>query len=309
MTHKQHHGAALIMAILIMALASTVAVFIASQQNLWTQQASNLIAGAQQDALSQSAIDWSRGILAEDQRNSDADHPGENWAKALFNLPVENASLSGVIQDQQGRFNLNNLIQNGRDSTADIAYYSRLLQQLQLPTTLINPLLDWLDEDNETHIPGGAEDSTYLTQTPPYRTANRLLWTLDELYRVQGYTPDIVAKLRPYVTALPEHTALNVNTAAKANLQALLPSYDETDLNALLETRKNAYFKSPQDFRNRLPKPVSSLQDELVATSSHYFLTTVRVSTPQLQTGMQALLARGSSKTWPRIVWQQQQIR
>ena len=148
MMYNQPRGAALILAILVVALAATIAAFMAGQQSLWTQQAGNLAARAQTRALAHAAIDWTRGVLAEDARDSKADHLGEPWASHLPTLPVlagESASIGGAIYDQQALFNLNNLVRNGRDSDADIALFKRLLAQLQLAPELVNPLLDWID--------------------------------------------------------------------------------------------------------------------------------------------------------------------
>lgn len=306
MTNCRQQGAALILAILVVALASTIAVFMAGQQSMWTEQAGNLLARSQNQALAHAAIDWARGILAEDARNSKVDHLGETWAKPLAGLPVESANIGGAIYDQQALFNLNNLVDNGRDSEADIALFQRLLAQLKLPTDLVNPLLDWIDADSVARAPGGAEDADYLLGDQPYRCANQALVSVDELYRVRGFNRTIIERLKPFVTALSERTAININTAPREILIALLPDLAETDISSLLENRKTAFFSSKQDFRSRLPHAAPALRDDAYDVTSNYFLADVIVHSSHADTTFEALLARPQAGGWPSIVWQRQ---
>ena len=303
---RQQQGAALILAILVVALATTLAVFMAGQQSMWTQQVGNLAARSQTQALARAAIDWARGVLAEDGRTNKVDHLGEPWARRLGGLPITSATISGAVYDQQALFNLNNLIRNGQDSEADIAFFQRLLRQLQLPQDLSNSLRDWIDEDSAVHLPSGAEDAEYLRGDPAFRSANRPLLSVDELYRVRGFNPAQIARLRPFVTALPQPSPINVNTAPREILLALLPDLAETDISTLLEQRRMAFFKSKQDFRSRLPQVAPTLRDESFDVASNYFLAMVQVRSELADTAYVALLARSTQSNWPKLVWQQQ---
>lgn len=308
MSGARQQGAALILAILVVALASSIAIFMAAQQSMWTQQAENLSARGQSKALTHAAIDWTRGILAEDARNTQADHLGEPWASRLATLPIESGNLSGAIYDQQALFNLNNLVRNGRDSEADIELFKRLLVQLQLSPDLVAPLLDWIDADSAAYSPGGAEDDFYLQANPPYRCANRPLLSIDELYRVRSFNRDSIERLRPFVTALPESSSINVNTAPREVLMALLPDLNETDISSLLASRKSAHFKTKQDFRERLPQAVPALSDNTFDVSSRYFSAVVIARTNPVQTAYEALLVRPLTTGWPAIVWQRELV-
>ena len=53
-------------------------------------------------------------------------------------------------------------------------------------------------------IPEGAEDSVYMGQTLPYRTANRYITSISELLALPGFGREHdYLKLAPYITALP----------------------------------------------------------------------------------------------------------
>ena len=62
--------------------------------------------------------------------------------------------------------------------------------------------------------PGGAEDSAYAAGAEPYRTANTLFADPGELAALVGMNPEIMARLRPWLCALPttELSPININT-------------------------------------------------------------------------------------------------
>jgi general secretion pathway protein K len=127
-------------------------------------------------------------------------------------MPVENGELVGQIEDQQGAFNLNNLVSDGKVNPVQLEHFRRLLSILGLPVQLAYTLADWIDTDGEPQPQGGAEDAYYLALIPPYLTANRPLIDVAELALVAGYDDGVRARLRPYIAALPGSTPVNVKT-------------------------------------------------------------------------------------------------
>ena len=67
-------------AVLIVALATSTATYILWHQSLWLRQVENLTARAQADTLARAAARWAAVILAED--DAAVDHLGEAWARA-----------------------------------------------------------------------------------------------------------------------------------------------------------------------------------------------------------------------------------
>jgi len=139
-------------------------------------------------------------------------------------------------------------------------------------------LLDWIDADIDATFPDGAEDDIYLLETPPYRAANRPLVSTSELRLVKGYSAEIIALLEPYITALPEPTALNVNTASPLVLQALHADLAAMDAEQIIEARGTDGFEALEAFLAL--DALAGLQlDVEVDTKSDWFsvLTDVRV--------------------------------
>ncbi|MBU1691493.1 MAG: type II secretion system minor pseudopilin GspK [Gammaproteobacteria bacterium] len=300
---ERERGVALITVILIVALVASMAAFMAWQQQIWIRQVENLRDQAQAQAVARAAIDWARAVLADDARNNNVDYLGEKWASVLAPLPVENGQVTGSVADQQGLFNLNNLVRNGKASQMDLAVFRRLLELLALPVNLANAVADWIDADSETTYPGGAEDFDYLAVDPSYRAANRIMVEVGNLYRVKGFAPEMVDRLRPFVTALPEPTPVNVNTAPAEVLAALFQELSLGDAKALVEARKSSYFQDQADFRAHLPaSKVTQIRDNDFSVNSRYFMVTSLANFGRAQSGYKALLAR-QGENWPVVVW------
>jgi general secretion pathway protein K len=231
-------GVALVTALLVVSLATVAAVAMATRQYVDLRRTTNLLHGEQAYAYAIAAESWARVILEYDIENSDIDIATEDWATALPPIAVEGGFVNGRITDLQGRFNINNLIEDsGAVSASDLAYFQQLLAVLDLDQEIATALVDWLDADIDVSLPAGAEDQAYLLEATPYRAANSRMASVSELRLVKGFTPEVMAALLPHVAALPERTALNVNTATAALLQALNPALAATDVAALIEGR------------------------------------------------------------------------
>lgn len=300
--NRKHCGAALITAMLIVALAATTASFMMWQNHLWLRQVENLDAQAQARWTARAAIGWGRAMLEEDAR--DVDHYAEPWAALLPPLAAEGGTVAGTMRDAQGLFNLNNLLRDGKISQADVVILTRLMIALEIDPSLINALLDWMDADSEVTYPGGAEDMQYLAFDPPYRTANRILNEVSELYRVQGFRQEQIERLKPFVAALPHATTINVNTAPAEVLAALCAGLPLADARNLVKLRTDGHFKDRADFRRHLKDGIQ-VRDEDYNVNSSFFSATARVHYGRVQTGYQALLQRsGEGKT--SMVWLKQ---
>lgn len=297
---RQQRGVALITAILIVALVASVASYLAMQNHVRIQQLENLRARAQAELLARAAVDWGRVVLADDISRSSIDDLSEQWATVVPPQTTDGGRVGGRLFDQQALFNLNNLIWAGTAYPADMARFRRLLNLLQLPPDLANALVDWLDTDSVVTYPGGAEDGEYLQKEPPYRAANRLLTDVNELYAVRGFTPQVIARLRPFVTALPERSALNINTALPEVLTAVLDGNQE--VSAILLARKNKAFQNSPDLAARFPSLTTQASENSLDYGSHFFLADSQADYDVAHLHLQALLQR-NGLGWPTVLW------
>jgi general secretion pathway protein K len=215
----KQRGVAIILAMSVVALAAMAATAIMVAHSAWSRQVELARDHAQARALADAGIDWARAVLHDDRRLGAVDHPGEPWALRLPPMPVENGELTGHIEDQQGLFNLNNLVRDGKTDAVQLAAFRRLLALLDLPEELAAALADWLDADDIAQPQGGAEDAHYLALQPPHRAANRALLDIAELAGVRGFTLEARVACAPssrHCRAPP----LNVNSAPPEVLAA-----------------------------------------------------------------------------------------
>ncbi len=175
---------------------------------------------------------WALSVLTMDSRESKSDHPGEAWNSLGQGVAIEQGSLQTVIEDMQGRLNLNNMIDEARTIPPQTANqpdprrwtqaFRRLLISLELDPLLSDAVQDWLDPDQDVRSTSGAEDIDYLNMTPPYRAANRAFSDISELLYVKGFDTKTVKKLAPYISALPaKDIRININTAPAELLRIL----------------------------------------------------------------------------------------
>ena len=248
-----HRGVALITAILLTAIASMIAVSLIARQDLDIRRAGNVFDADRAYVFALGAEGWVRHILDRDDRKKDSLE--EDWALTLPPISVEGGKIAGRIEDLQGRFNLNNLVNAGQPSQPDIQLFQRLLGALGMNPDIAIAAVDWADEDINATFPAGAEDDEYSSLPTPYRAANRPFVSPSELRLVKGVTLEIYETLAPYVAALPVRTPINVNTAPAPLLAALVSELTSNAMSAedaeeIVARREEKSFSSVEDFMN-----------------------------------------------------------
>ena len=285
MKPRRHiRGVALITAILITALAGSVAAGLAWDSALDMRRTTVLLYRDQAVHVAMGAESWLAAVLRQDLEDSETDHLGEIWASELPGLPIEGGEVFGSVEDLQGRFNLNNLI--GADGLVDepsLEQFRRLLAVLGLDPRIAGITADWIDADQEAGFPDGAEDPIYTGLIPPYRTANQPLASASELAAIEGIDKASLDILLPHVVALPGRTGINVNTATGPVLQSLSEEITAGDIEALLAERAetgfadiNATFSSfgvPPEILNQLLETTDFFQLKLIVR-----IDTVRIT-------------------------------
>ena len=225
---KRQRGVALITAILIMALITTLTFSLEWDNALDLRR--TYVSMYREEAIQAAlgAESWVLTILRQDREDSDTDHLGEIWASELPVLPLGSGGDSiqgeiyGEIIDLQGRFNINNLIDGeGKVDQPSLEQLQRLLSALGLDVRIAGIAADWIDSDRDAGFPDGAEDAIYTGMIPPYRAANRTISSTSELAALDGVDKATLDTLLPHIAALPGRTSINVNTATAAVLQSL----------------------------------------------------------------------------------------
>ncbi len=289
-------GAALVTVMMIVALASVAVVDIVAQQQLDIRRTRSREALAQARYVALGAERWAASVLYQDRKDTEVDSLDEPWATVLPPLPIEGGQVAGLLEDLQGRFNLNNLLTNdGKVSALDVERFQRLLLALELETDLALAVQDWIDADFDTTSPGGAEDDYYSTLERPYRAANRPFASVRELRLVRGVVADVYAVLAPHVSALPERTAINVNTATEIVLRSLGEHIDEFSAAQLAALREEEPFENVQAFTGNALHGDKEVPEAGLSVSSGYFRASGEVDFGPVHLRMLSFLKRGAN--------------
>jgi general secretion pathway protein K len=295
-TRSTQRGVALITAVLIVALATILAVNVVYRGMLDQRRAGTLFALDQAFEVALGAEAWAADVLQRDQQESQGDNLTETWARPLPPLPIEGGTVAGRLEDLQGRFNLNNLVfADGTTNPAGVQQLARILVWLDIEPRWASMMADWIDEDTQPGFPDGAEDSVYTGQNPPYLAANMPITRASELLSLPGFGPERYAKLKPYVTALPVGTKLNVCTAQGIVLDSLIENVREFGLSPddLAKRRLGGCFPTLEDLRGAFGDEEFNKVKDSVAESSNFFEATVWVTIGTTDFTLYSLLVRG----------------
>ena len=251
--HRRHErGAALLTAMIIVTLIVTLAASMVWQQWRAVQVEIAERARVQSAWILNGALDWARLILREDARSGRPTALTEPWATPLAEarlstfLAVDAANaedapdafLSGVITDAQARFNLTNLVVQGKIVQTELDALDRLCQSIGVSS------------DIAARIATGLRDADAVSgssASPPLRPRSvaQLAWF--------GVDPESLVLLAPHVVLLPVRTPVNVNTASREVLAAVVKGLDLASAERLVQMRQRSPFKAITAVEAQLP--------------------------------------------------------
>lgn len=303
----REQGVALITVMLVIALATMLAVSMMRSQHLSLRYADGLFSQNQAMLYTQGSEAFVQDLLIRDfdndkRENKQVDHPGESWARPFPPFPVEGGMVNARLSDMQGRFNLNLLWHENAVNASAQTYLKQLMKNLDVPENLDSALIDWMDADNEPTGADGAEDDYYSRLPVPYRAANQSLADVSELLLIKGFTPAILERLRPYVCVLPSNALLNVNTAPPQVVRALTDSMTLVGAEELAQNRPadgypsvDAYLDEPA-FNGLEASAREGIKSFLAVRTGHFELSVDAVIGGR-HSVLHAVLARGDSGT------------
>lgn len=312
MPSKRQRGVALVMAVLIVALATILAAEVGFKGYLDQRRTINTFSLDQSFEIALGGEAWASDALRRDKmQNSKQDDFTEEWATPIPPIPLEDVGgeFEGTLEDLQGRFNLNSLVTYdnagvGQVDENAVKRLERLLEVLELEPKWAKLIADWIDSDNDPGFPDGAEDPVYTNLTPPYRTANMPITRASELLALPEFGADRYRKLAPYVTALPgDARTINLCTASPELLDALVEGSRQFTLGreAGKETRAQRCFPNKTEFEAGLSPQQKQELGDIVEETSSYFLATIWVTLGTQRFTLYSLLYRadGSNQVRP----------
>jgi general secretion pathway protein K len=243
--------------------------------------------------------------------------------------------LSGSIEDAQAKFNLRNLVSTPAPGAleldlAQIQAFQRLLALLGLdgqlaknaavqlraglaqsatrfqtqsntPGTPSTPVIQggMIGGGNFTDKPGLADSDDHADIAPLQMTR------VDALLNVPGFTPEIVARLRPFVTVLPTPTPVNMNTAPAEVIAAVVPGIGLSSAQGFVARRETVFFRNLGDVNLALRgagMQATSVDASPMDVTTSYFFVHGRVQHERAEVDRTTLVYRDALTHMTRIV-------
>lgn len=284
---RKNDGSILIIVLVFLGIISAVAM-----QSIVAARSSHKEAEALMKAglLNIVVVDTARSAmqLLADDPDLDVDSADESWAEYREFIDPAGFTRMIRIQDLQRSFDLNNLAvtQTGNYLPAsEVLSKIMVLCGLFMPSAKTDPLRDWIDEN----AAGSFENKFYESKTTPYTVANRPLYGWNELFQVEGWSPEMFvrkfnrlrtiqldADLVDCVTIIPAAREriipLNINTADATTIQGLLGFGREGVAERILQQRKEAPYRGTEFLAELIGEDEYNLLLPYIAVKSRYFL-------------------------------------
>ncbi|MDH1303475.1 type II secretion system minor pseudopilin GspK [Achromobacter sp. GD03932] len=300
-------GAAVISALIIVAIVAALTTGLFQRQTASTRRVENEMARVQARAMLAGGIDWARLIVRDHSKREPITRGDQIWATPVLDTRIERpgdervAVFSGRVQDEQGKYNLYNLANNGVPQPEQELVLRRLLNTLQLPDTLAARMVDIMSAAQPGMPPADAASAPQGRPAPDARAP--LPRGVDEVAALLALEPSARNELRRTMTVLPVATSVNVNTAPAEVLAALVPGLSLSQARSMAGERdRGNWFNNSGDFANRLAGAGVKTPAPAVATTSGWFLASGTVAYERARISMQALL-RSSPPAAPDTLW------
>ena len=296
-SNLKNDGIALISALILIAIATSITTFIFKNQQSKIKEINLQRINLQATQIYYGAVDWIKLILDEDLKFSETDTLDEPWTLKLEKIDVKNFTedislqkeftntyINGYLIDAERMFNITNLILG--DSKRK-KFYKKVfenllnqfsnLEQLQIEKILLNI---------ET-FSVNAEKFNFNAQK-------------EDLINISNIDSTNFARINQLIIFLPVTSKNNINTMGKFMIQNLC-SINQTDVEEIIRVRKVLPFKNKRD----LLKRINSIQGNdclnFLKVSSNYFIVHGLVKIDKVIFNGSSLLDRTSGKT--RLLW------
>ena len=336
---QKNRGAALITVLIIVFIIMSIITNITIRNYRVIRRLSNQKAMEQCYGILFAAADFGRAGLATSAATSTIDSTTDIWAQPIPRTKViDDIYMSGYIVDEQGKFNINDLVSKGQVNQTVLTQFTSLLTSLNLPTSLAPAIAYYMAAPQyEADIM-----KQYTDADPRYRPAGKPLVDLAELKLIKGMQPEYEYKLANYVTAIPvsisgqlmaESAAannqessnnntpippptgagviqVNVNTAS-AEVIAAKSGIPLTVANRIVTVRENTPFKTGADIQSFLSsngiipsQNNPNMNTGTLTTNSNYFTIHAAVDKGDYEFKWVELVYRANrSGQWPLILW------
>lgn len=246
------------------------------------------------------------------------------------------ATLSGQISDAQAKYNLTNLAMDGVVDERELLAFGKLLSNLKLDPSLASTVAMQVAQTQERVVkPEKPADGSSSTPTGPTNPASTPIGStsetttkspiavadsaidvsitvnsavqflkfsqVEDLLAVPGFSPEMILRLKNFVTVLPVRTTVNVNTTTAEVLSARLENVSMTDAALMIAARDRSFFRDFTQFQLNFPDKLKESAKKDVSFSTQYFMVNGKVRLNRSNLEINSLIERIGQRT--QILW------
>jgi general secretion pathway protein K len=324
---KNNRGMALLMTILIISLILVMTLRFNMTMRSSLTSAANLQDEISLDNMAKSVFNSARAILSVDAQESSFDTLHEDWANLelvsqYFSFFFSRGQGAVNIVDHSGMLQINHLLQKKEDTwivdEEQKKIWVTLLSSVEFELdedealSIIEAIIDWIDEDDEPLGFGGAESSYYQGLDTPYEPRNGPMEFIEELLLVKGVTDELyfgtgeMPGLANLVTPYGRDGKVNINTAHAFILGALSDQIDLDMIDGMVTFRDDEendlgnpeWYKLAPGFPGDVIIPPG-----IITTSSSFFEIMTEVVSGNMRKKVRGMVARGPGSSSDLVYW------
>jgi general secretion pathway protein K len=237
------------------------------------------------------ALEQSRLLLWDARKKDVLTRLDQPWARA------QGGVFEGRLEDEQGKFNLRNLVNRQQQDDEQLQHFERLCRLIGVDPALSRRISQRvIGSYDQRVVHKGASDERLPAKYP-------MLRSLDDLSGIEGIDPQVLRRLHAFVSVLPGNTWVNGNTASAEVLSAVVPLLSLAQAQALVAERDSGrWFINRGDFVNRLRMPRMAMDSVQVGITSEWFRLQGQARREQRRVTIEALLHRPEDRQ-PQVIW------
>ncbi|CRM58037.1 type II secretion system minor pseudopilin GspK [Pseudomonas sp. 24 R 17] len=275
----KQRGMAIISALLIAAVVAVLAGAMLTRQTVFTRSLEAEQLRIQGQWLLQGGLERSRQMLWDARQKDVLTRLDQPWARA------QGGVFEGRIVDEQGKFNLRNLVNRQQVDTEQLQSFERLCRLIGVDPAVSRRI----------------SQRVIASYEPPAKYP--MLRSLDDLSGIEGLDPIVLQRMQAYISVLPGPTWVNGNTASAEVLSAVVPQLSVSQAHGLVAERDGGHwFINRGDFVNRLRLPHIEVDSVQVGITSEWFRLQGQARREQRRVTIDALLHRPEDRE-PRVIW------
>jgi len=287
----KQRGMAIISALLIAAVVAVIAGAMLTRQTVFTRSLEAEQQRVQGQWLLLGALEQSRLLLWDARKKDVLTRLDQPWARA------QGGVFEGRLEDEQGKFNLRNLVNRQQQDDEQLQHFERLCRLIGVDPALSRRISQRvIGSYDQRVVHKGASDERLPAKYP-------MLRSLDDLSGIEGIDPQVLRRLHAFVSVLPGNTWVNGNTASAEVLSAVVPLLSLAQAQALVAERDSGrWFINRGDFVNRLRMPQMAMDSVQVGITSEWFRLQGQARREQRRVTIEALLHRPEDRQ-PQVIW------